>query len=40
MYTIVQNASAKIPEREWSTLPTNSYGQLLDYYLHVLALST
>ena len=31
MYVIVQIASVKIPEREESTLPSNFYGQLLDY---------
>ena len=31
MYAIVQTASAKIPEREGSTLPSNFYGQLPDY---------
>ena len=31
MYAIVQIASAEIPEREGSTLPSNFYGQLPDY---------
>ena len=31
MYAIVQNLSAKSPEREGSTLPSNFYGQLPDY---------
>ena len=31
MYAIVQIASAKIQERERSTLPSNFYGQLPDY---------
>ena len=31
MYAIVQIASAKIPEREGSTLPSNFYGKLANY---------
>ena len=31
MYAIVEIASAKIPEREGSTLPSNFFGQPPDY---------